>query len=65
MLFVCTKRQFRNLIETVSVSSGSFYITQRWLGGMLTNWGTIKACIENLRLFCDYVFVLIFLLSLD
>lgn len=52
VLFVCIKRQFRSTVEKAALESNSFYITQRWLGGMLTNWITIKACIEKLRFFC-------------
>lgn len=29
--------------------SNSHYVNQRWLGGMLTNWATMKVCIENLQ----------------
>jgi small subunit ribosomal protein S2 len=50
ILFVSTKRQFTNVIENHANFSNSHYITQRWLGGMLTNWNTIKLCIENLQL---------------
>lgn len=34
--------------------SNSFFINQRWLGGLLTNWSTIKICIEKLKKLCDY-----------
>ncbi|MCK5652493.1 MAG: 30S ribosomal protein S2, partial [Gemmatimonadetes bacterium] len=37
VLFVCTKRQLRGIVEQESMRSGSFYVTERWLGGMLTN----------------------------
>lgn len=50
ILFVCTKRQFSSVVENCANESNSFYVTQRWLGGMLTNWVTIKNCIENLKL---------------
>nr|YP_009538725.1 ribosomal protein S2 [Lepocinclis ovum]AYQ93735.1 ribosomal protein S2 [Lepocinclis ovum] len=49
-LFVGTKKQFNSVINSCAESSGSFYITQRWLGGTLTNWLTIKGCINKLKL---------------
>nr|YP_009145469.1 ribosomal protein S2 [Monomorphina parapyrum]AKL78942.1 ribosomal protein S2 [Monomorphina parapyrum] len=47
--FVSTKRQFTSIIESCALNSNSYYVTQRWLGGMLTNWSTIKLCIDSLR----------------
>nr|YP_009144907.1 ribosomal protein S2 [Euglenaria anabaena]AKJ83354.1 ribosomal protein S2 [Euglenaria anabaena] len=49
ILFVGTKSQFSSIIETCAISCNSHYVTQRWLGGMLTNWSTIKTCIDNLQ----------------
>ena len=49
VLFVGTKRQFGTIIESCAVASNSHYVNQRWLGGMLTNWATMKVCIENLQ----------------
>lgn len=49
VLFVCTKRQLRGIIEQEAVRSGSFYVTERWLGGMLTNFQTIRKQIRRLR----------------
>lgn len=48
-LFLGTKRQASNIIEEEATRSGSFYINQRWLGGMLTNWTTIKSRVERLK----------------
>jgi hypothetical protein len=42
------------VVENAARISNSHFVTQRWLGGMLTNWLTIKNCIDNLRLFCDF-----------
>jgi len=42
VLFVCTKKQLRPIIEQEAQRSGSFFVTERWLGGMLTNFGTIS-----------------------
>ncbi len=49
ILFVCTKRQLRSIIEEEAVRSGSFYVTERWLGGMLTNFQTIRKQIRRLK----------------
>lgn len=49
IMFVGTKRQFSSLVEKCAISSNSFYVTKRWLGGTLTNWSTIKGCIDNLK----------------
>jgi|TARA_B110000977_G_scaffold201265_1_gene295039 small subunit ribosomal protein S2 len=48
-LFVGTKRQAMNTIEQEALNCGAFYINQRWLGGMLTNWSTIKLRISRLK----------------
>ena len=48
-LFVGTKRQAASIIAEQAVRSNSFYINQRWLGGMLTNWQTIKSRVERLK----------------
>nr|AKL79004.1 ribosomal protein S2 [Euglena viridis] len=48
-LFVGTKRQFASVIENYAIESNSYYVTQRWLGGLLTNWSTIKICLDNLQ----------------
>ncbi len=49
VLFVGTKRQAAGIIAQEAVRCGSFYVNQRWLGGMLTNWETIKTRIERLK----------------
>lgn len=49
ILFVSTKPQFASVIQSYALSSGSHYVNQRWLGGMLTNWSTIKKCISSLQ----------------
>ncbi len=49
VLFVCTKRQLRSIIEQEAERSGSFYVTERWLGGMLTNFQTIRNQIRRLK----------------
>lgn len=49
VLFVGTKRQAAGIVAQEAARSGSFYINQRWLGGMLTNWETIKTRVERLK----------------
>jgi ribosomal protein S2 len=53
VLFVGTKPQFSAIIKSCALSCKSYYVTERWLGGMLTNWSTIKLCIKKLDIFCD------------
>ena len=48
-LFLGTKRQAAGIIEHEAKKSNSFYVNQRWLGGMLTNWVTIKARVDRLN----------------
>jgi small subunit ribosomal protein S2 len=49
ILYVCTKRQLRSVIEVEAQRSGSFWVTERWLGGMLTNFQTIRKQIRRLK----------------
>jgi small subunit ribosomal protein S2 len=49
VLFVCTKRQLRPIIELEAARCGGFYVTERWLGGMLTNFTTMKKQIRRLK----------------
>lgn len=48
-LFVGTKRQAAGIIAQEAARCGGYYVNQRWLGGMLTNWATIKTRIERLK----------------
>jgi small subunit ribosomal protein S2 len=49
VLFVCTKKQLRGIIEQEAQRCGAFYVTERWLGGMLTNFQTIRKQIRRLK----------------
>ncbi len=49
ILFVGTKRQAKESIKEVAVQTGNYYVTERWLGGMLTNNKTIRASIQKLE----------------
>jgi small subunit ribosomal protein S2 len=48
-LFVGTKRQATTLIAQEANRCSSYYVNHRWLGGMLTNWTTVKDRIERLK----------------
>lgn len=49
VLFVGTKRQARSIIKEEAIRCGMPYVDHRWLGGMLTNFQTIKNSIERLK----------------
>ena len=49
VLFVGTKRQASTLIAQEAKRCDSFYVNHRWLGGMLTNWSTLKERIKYLK----------------
>lgn len=49
VLFVGTKKQSQDLIRDEAARCNMYYINQRWLGGTLTNWRTIKASIDRLK----------------
>ena len=49
ILFVGTKRQASETIAESAKRCGQYYVDQRWLGGMLTNWSTIQNSIRQLR----------------
>jgi len=49
VLFVGTKRQAAGIIAQEASRCGAFYVNQRWLGGMLTNWETIRTRVERLK----------------
>lgn len=49
LLFVGTKKQAQDAIEQEAQRCGMFYVNQRWLGGMLTNYGTINKRVRRLK----------------
>jgi small subunit ribosomal protein S2 len=49
VLFVGTKRQAQDVIAEEAARSGMFYVNERWLGGLLTNFTTIQRSIARLR----------------
>ncbi|MDO5686385.1 MAG: 30S ribosomal protein S2 [Neisseria sp.] len=49
VLFVGTKRQAREIVKEEAARAGAPYVDQRWLGGMLTNYKTVKQSIKRLE----------------
>jgi small subunit ribosomal protein S2 len=49
VLFVGTKRQAQETVQEEAVRAGMPFVTERWLGGMLTNWSTMHARIKELE----------------
>jgi len=49
VLFVGTKKQSKEIIRTEAQRCGMFYITDRWLGGTLTNFGTIRKSVKHMK----------------
>ena len=48
VLFVGTKKQAQDIVKNLAEATGQPFVTERWLGGMLTNWNTIGAQIKHL-----------------
>ena len=49
VLFVGTKKQAKTIVAEDAARSGQFHVTERWLGGMLTNFKTIRTSIKRLK----------------
>ena len=49
VLFVGTKKQAQECMKDAAIKSGMYYVDQRWLGGMLTNFDTIQKRIQRLK----------------
>ncbi len=49
ILFVGTKKQAQEIVASEAMRAQQFYVNQRWLGGMLTNFATIKKSLDRLR----------------
>lgn len=49
VIFVGTKRQARDIIQTKAVEVGAMHITSRWLGGTLTNWEQVRKSIKRMN----------------
>ena len=55
VLFVGTKKQASDVVAQEAVRAGAYYINRRWLGGMLTNFDTIRARVNKLRELEDFM----------
>ena len=49
ILFVSTKKQASEAVAEVAKETDQYFVNYRWLGGMLTNWGTISGSIKKLK----------------
>jgi small subunit ribosomal protein S2 len=49
VLFVGTKRAASEAVKEAAIASNQFYVNNRWLGGMLTNWKTVRQSIKRLK----------------
>ena len=54
ILFVATKKQAQEAVKNAAEACGQFYMTERWLGGTLTNNQTIRRSIKRMRLLQKY-----------
>jgi small subunit ribosomal protein S2 len=49
VLFVGTKKQSSEIVQEEATRAGQYFVTNRWLGGMLTNFSTVRASIDRLK----------------
>jgi small subunit ribosomal protein S2 len=49
VLFVGTKRAAGEAVKEAAIKCGQYYVNKRWLGGMLTNWKTVRQSINRLK----------------
>jgi small subunit ribosomal protein S2 len=49
VLFVCTKRQLSAIVQAEAEACGAMFVTERWLGGLLTNFQTVKKQLRRLK----------------
>jgi len=49
VLFVGTKRQAKDIVAEEAVRCGGYYVNERWLGGLLTNFSTVQRSVERLK----------------
>ncbi len=55
VLFVGTKNQSQEIIKEEAARCGMFYVNHRWLGGMLTNYQTIKKSVDRMKKIADMI----------
>jgi small subunit ribosomal protein S2 len=49
VVFVCTKRQLASIVQAEAERCGAYHVTERWLGGLLTNFATVKKQTRRLK----------------
>ncbi len=49
IMFVATKKQARNIVQKAAESVGMPFVTERWLGGMMTNFATIRKSVKKMQ----------------
>lgn len=49
IMFVATKKQARDIVQKAALSVGMPYVTERWLGGMMTNFATVRKSIRKMQ----------------
>ncbi len=49
ILFVCTKKQLKGIVQAEAERCGAMFVTERWLGGLLTNFQTVKKQLKRLK----------------
>jgi small subunit ribosomal protein S2 len=49
ILFVCTKKQLKGIVQAEAERCGAMFVTERWLGGLLTNFQTVKKQLRRLK----------------
>jgi small subunit ribosomal protein S2 len=49
ILYVCTKRQLAQIVAAEAERAGAMHVTERWLGGLLTNYSTVKKQVKKLK----------------
>ena len=56
ILFISTKKQASEAIAELAKNTDQYFVNYRWLGGMLTNWGTISNSIKKLKNIDRFIF---------
>ena len=55
IIFVGTKRQAKNILKEEAQRAGVFYISERWIGGLITNWPEVKKNLDKIRTLEDNI----------
>jgi small subunit ribosomal protein S2 len=55
ILFVGTKKQAQTIVQEAAISAGQPYVTERWMGGMITNFPTFSSQIRNFKKLQDKI----------